>query len=326
MLFALLLMLALTGCKKGMNSDEIYEKCSSGVVFIINYFYYSVTLPNGAEMYFTGISDNGELEGFTFDEDKAIKNSSGASGTGFFISNDGLLLTNRHVAAPEVPPTVVKGFLKSFKRYLKESYREDLSNLQKMFYQYEGDIATQQRIAQKYKSTNESLEAIDDMDMNDADIEVHSDISIVYNNSFITKREDLHDCHTVAVSDDEAVDLAIIQLADMTTPADAYIFPMCENNELTMDDKLFMIGYNMGLSVSKTEHGIRSQCYSGYMTQKSDGVNILYSIPSQHGSSGSPVVNEYGEVVAVNFAGIDRTQSFNYGIPLKKVKQFLKDN
>jgi V8-like Glu-specific endopeptidase len=41
---------------------------------------------------------------------------------------------------------------------------------------------------------------------------------------------------------------------------------------------------------------------------------VLYSIPSLPGSSGSPIFGESGELVAINYAGINNTQSFNYGI------------
>ena len=67
------------------------------------------------------------------------------------------------------------------------------------------------------------------------------------------------------------------------------------------DDKLFMIGYNRGFSVSRTSEGaIESQIYTGNITQKGDGDKILYSIPSQPGSCGSPVLDDQCNVVAVH--------------------------
>lgn len=322
----LLTALLLTGCKKGMNAEELNEKCATGVVLIVNYYYYSVTLPNGQHIYFTGVDREGDLEGFTFNEEEAIANQSGCTGTGFFISADGQLMTNRHVASPTIDPDAVKSFLKGFKRLMKKYYREEMQQLQAQYYQLEGQPGLQNRIAKSYEQYGMALETIDDMDMNDANIKTHTTLSIVYDDSFVNKPEDLHPCNTVAVSNIEAVDLAIIQLKDQQTPQNAYVFPLAEDDDLTMDQKLFMIGYNWGLTISKTAQGIRSQCYSGNVTQKSDGEKVLYSIPSLQGSSGSPVINEYGELVAVNFAGYAATQSFNYGIPLKKVRQFLRDN
>jgi len=322
-----LLAFSLNSCKKAMSADEINEKAASGVVLIMNYFYYSVTLPSGETIYFNGIRD-GELVGLTDDEDEARENCSGASGTGFFISQDGLIMTNRHVASPDVSEAQVKAFLKDLKRALKQKYGAIMGEALERYSNSEGNPGLMREYVDMYNSYKQARDAIDDMDMNDADIATHTNLFVVYNGSHITKAEDLIPCETVAVSEDEGVDLALIQLKDEETPEGKYIFTMSEDDsELSMDQKLFMIGFNRGLTIARTSEGeIQSQMYTGHVTQKGDGSKILYSIPSQHGSSGSPVVNEQCEVVAVNFAGWDDTQGFNYGIPLKKVKQFLKDN
>lgn len=49
----------------------------------------------------------------------------------------------------------------------------------------------------------------------------------------------------------------------------------------------------------------------------------MYSIPALPGSSGSPVVNMKGELVAVNYAGLNGTQNFNYGIRIKYLRDLL---
>ena len=85
-------------------------------------------------------------------------------------------------------------------------------------------------------------------------------------------------------------------------------------------------GFNAGLTLSNTSQGIKAQITSGTISQKSDNDKIMYTIPSLPGSSGSPVVNEKAQLVAVNFAGVNGTQSFNYGIQIKKVRQFMNEN
>ena len=323
----LALITSLVSCKKSMTADEINEKLSSGVILISNYYYYSVTLPDGEELFFSGIED-GKLVGLTDDESEAAENCNGCSGTGFFVSDDGMIMTNRHVARPDVSEEDVKAFLKDLKRALKARYSNIMNEAYEKYYESEGNPGAQQQYADVYNSYKQAHENIDDMDMNEADITTHTDIYVVYNGSHITNKDDLHECNTVAISEEESVDLALIQLADEETPEGKYIFHLRENDdEISMDQKLFMIGYNRGTSISKTSEGdIRPQTYSGNVTQKGDGDKILYSIPSQPGSSGSPVINEYGELVAVHYAGWQGTQGFNYGIPTKKVRQFLKEN
>lgn len=52
---------------------------------------------------------------------------------------------------------------------------------------------------------------------------------------------------------------------------------------------------------------------------------IMYSIPALPGSSGSAVVNHKGQLVAINYAGVSTTQSFNYGIRVKYLKSLMKN-
>ncbi len=326
-LLLLSVVFLLSSCQRTMNSEEIYSKSSSGVVFILNFFYYSMTLPDGSVFYFTGFDDEGNIEGFTSEEDEVKENCAGCTGTGFFISDNGTIMTNRHVAQPSIDEEIIKSFLKRFKQVIKDYWKEEMKKLEYAFYENAGNNTLQGEIAEQYKLASDYLDHIDDMDMNDAEFNTHCNVGIAYNDTHVVKYEDFVPCSVLAVSEDSDVDLALIQLDDETTPEGKYIFRLRESDEpLSLDEKLFMIGFNLGFDVAKTTQGIRAQIYSGNVSQKDDGTKILYSIPSQHGSSGSPVVNERGELVAVNFAGIDITQGFNYGIPTKKIREFLQEN
>ena len=104
------------------------------------------------------------------------------------------------------------------------------------------------------------------------------------------------------------------------------LFAPTDKDELQTEQKLYMIGFNAGFTLSNTSQGIKAQITSGTISQKPDNDKIMYTIPSLPGSSGSPVVNEYGKLVAVNFAGMTGTQSFNYGIQSKRVLQFVNND
>ena len=57
-----------------------------------------------------------------------------------------------------------------------------------------------------------------------------------------------------------------------------------------------------------------------------DDFKMLYTIPALPGSSGSPIFDKYGRLLAVNFAGFLNTQNFNYGIQTKKLQEYLIKN
>ena len=108
-------------------------------------------------------------------------------------------------------------------------------------------------------------------------------------------------------------------------PDDKYIFPISEITPNSAEIKLYMIGYNQGPILAHTESGIKAQITQGNISQNTDDIQMMYSIPALQGSSGSPVLNQYGELVAINFAGISTTQNFNYGIKVNKLKELIED-
>ena len=201
---------------------------------------------------------------------------------------------------------------------------------------------------------------IRDLSLSNFDVELCSEIKIAYNGSHITSSNDLIDCFVV--KDVPNYDLGIIQIADgsnfwnvcklgeapkwsyeqmevgwsnihnagtiswFTIPQDKYIFNLY-NNETHNDEeiKLYMIGFNQGPTLALTNNGIKAHITQGYISQITDNIKIMYSIPALQGSSGSPVVNQYGELVAINFAGINGTQGFNYGIRVERLREIVND-
>lgn len=171
----------------------------------------------------------------------------------------------------------------------------------------------------------EQIAAPDQMEENDA----------VYQ-QFIKQ---FHPCSIVKTSQNSAIDLAIIKLKDGKTPASVvHYFNFDDNNANTVgtpeafdiyksvpiNKQVFMIGYNHGLELAKTAIGIKPQITSGNISQESDGIKVMYTIASLQGSSGSPVIDEWGNLIAVNYAGILHTQGFNYGILSYHLKDLVQ--
>lgn len=364
----IILLLTLVSCSEKTPQD-LFDESKSGVVLILNEYYYVMRLPNGNSIYFTGIDEDGSLENLTF-EYKDIKDKRQAiTGTGFFIDNQGSIMTNRHVAQPTIDKTAVKNSYNNMVASIKAYYAEQMNILSQEYqslerqksdcyeYGYDGElyenteklqeIASQQNeLETLFNNINEVRASLDDhISLDELKITAVCEIGIAYNNTFVNSDKDFLDknpCVVTKVSDQKNTDLATIQLKNKTTPEKAYVFNIDgtvdenfidklkdkfsshDEKILQIDQQLYMIGYNAGPTLANTKQGIQVQMTSGKVTQLPDGERVLYSIPTVQGSSGSPVIDSKGRLVAVNFAKLAVSDNFNFGIPLNKVTAFMK--
>jgi S1-C subfamily serine protease len=362
----ILTAMSLGSCSRSeKNPKELYDKCSSGVVMIMNQYYYTINLPDGEQLYFSDLV-NGELKGLCLEKEEIEKNKAISFGTGFFISKDGKIMTNRHVVSPYIEKSESKQLLKTFfdnitallqykQQEMSDQYDQLSSQIQSNTYFDEfGNVTEspdntqlreqQDELRTEYNNLNESISNLNNIDMSEVTIESTCSVSVAFNDSFVTNASDFKNCAVTKVSDDENADLAIIQLTDKTTPEDRYVFHFLGDNkakdELSFISKIFvkdsqfneplkvqdpvcMIGYNQGIVLASTQQGIKAQITSGNVSQEPDDTKILYNISTLAGSSGSPVLNKYGDVVGVNFAKLNNTQNFNFGIPMSQIRKFL---
>lgn len=321
---------------KTVTAADVSEQCSSGVVLIQNKHYYQLNVTGFPPMYFTGIED-GEITGFTFDLEELTPTVTW--GTGFFINNDGFIATNAHVADPQLNAKDARGKVVEALREVADQMSSEVNSItdkiniaqlaligasgsdyREMKAVYD-ELVEQRENAQKFVNNFHLLSS------GDCEIELHSDLSIAYSNTHVNKYSDFDEC--VLLRSDQDHDLAVMQLKTKKTPEDRYVFEVYDDIEGNEEDcpvgtQLFLIGYNYGPQLAITEEGLKPQVLSGAITMNTDSKQMMYSIPTLGGSSGSPVLDEYGDLIAVNYAGLSGTQNFNYGIKVKHLANLLK--
>jgi S1-C subfamily serine protease len=334
----LILFIILISCNQNPpDPSELYQKYRSSVVLIKNEYYFQIGFNNEVFRFYT-IDETGEPTFFENETD-AIINASMIFGTGFFISADGKIATNRHVIFPDSQEDIlIDKFHNIFSEVRDETidyinYCEDIKssldsiqrnfvlNTQQMQLLNDSIISTQNEII----SNQKFLSDWDRFDKKNTSVLMKTvSISIAFDNSFVTNSNDFIDCVPISIPENPDLDLALIQIKTKDLPPRVTDFFNINNYDpkkitLSINDDVYMIGFNYGITLATTSEGIKNQFTSGRISQEGDNNKILYSIPTLPGSSGSPIIDKWGNLVAINFAKIKETQSFSYGIPVKNL-------
>ena len=331
-----------------VTQQDLERKYATGVVLIKNTYYYSIDFDTSLTIYFTGVNDNGQIEGATFDVDEV--NPTTSYGTGFFVSDDGIIATNSHVACPsfstkDARSAIVDAFnsLAEQAQDVINQQNERLGELRLLIDAGNNEyISDYQKLTATRDNYQKLINIVKRLNTSECEYARHCDIGVALNNTHVTNASDFMSCVTIA--DDSEHDLALIQLKSQETPKNAHIFKVSSTkktrngkSETDYDDTsrksrksisgetLYMIGFNLGPQLALTKEGIKAQITKGEVTQDTDEDHFMYSIPSLHGSSGAPVINSRGKLVAVNYAGLSQTQNFNFGIKSEHLKKLLEE-
>lgn len=363
-LIPLLLLLGFGGYKlyNWWNNKKVpsIAEMGTGVVMTLSQtsYWVDVKVPNttigGVELdkfYFVYSSNEKKVLYYTFDSRNRLWGPS--TGTGFLISKDGMIATNRHVADP-LPPEEMSKVVKNFFQDLKTACQDtiDLCNNTLHVWEANGNIdpIKYNAVGQKLVEKQTELKVLDKI-INTADFKVYSKtkIFVAFTNARIDDCNELweaamsgtdlgaygfHKCTTIVSGTPGNItenDLSIIQInsKERDVPQDAFVFSIPEIDILDGDIpdayEVTVLGYNAGTSLQdmNLQDGIKPQAQHGKITNTSEKYRVGYDAQTLGGSSGAPVLNKDGQLVAINNSGIANTQGFNYGVRTKYLKELL---
>jgi len=331
-LILFLLLLLTIGCTEKLpNPTDLYTTYKNSVVLIKNSCYFKVTLGNGFDFFYI-IDDTTKKPIFFSEEKEVIKNAGVSYGTGFFVSNKGEIATNRHVVFPDKREKAVRKEMVSFFTKLradikkvineKRSEQTELMEIWDQYYDYL-DPKNKSEIKHEFSSQKKALlkfkKSLDKLDFNPEHIDIDLKrvfLGVAFDGARVELNRGFNKCKFIKKSDE--VDLAIIQLVTRKTPRKVNsIFKLEDYKSVKipqLNEQVFMIGFNNGITLANTANGVKSQFTQGKVTQEPDNKRVLYSIPTLLGSSGSPVIDKWGNLIAVNYAKIADVQGFSFGV------------
>lgn len=341
-IIVILLIAFVYSCNQPPDSSELYNRYRNSVVLIQNSYYFKTTLDNGFEFFYTM---NGDEPLFYKNEQEAIKNAGVSYGTGFFISSTGEIATNRHVVYPDKSTTYIadeiNDYLNEIKREIKKLINDEeresgkLVDYYNQYYNYldfDNKLKIRENYASKKNKVVELEKKLDEIDFNPNNTSTELKrifLGVAFDDTHVTSFNDFSECVAIKKSDVEEIDLAIIQLKNKTTPTNIkqyFKIGDIKNRGLKLHDEVFMIGFNQGINLANTKNGIKSQFTQGTITQDPDSEKILYSIPTLPGSSGSPIIDKWGNLVAINFLKTRDYQGFSFGVPSIALYNLYNDN
>lgn len=292
-------------------NTEIYDRYNSSVVMIQGAYHYEVTAGSldvnvlaefGLPTRFVNSSDGLKAAGkddYTF-----------YTGTGFFVSEDGKMVTNLHVVKPWL-------FEKDDIKVLEDRYKVQLAKVAEI----RGAALTY------YGMTPEGLSAY----ISQIKIEGVSDEILFVPQGHYFKGDNAISCTVLSAGEDINKDVALIQSNKMELPNKKCSY-VNVTDSLDISDKatkvgskMFTIGFPHSLNIQNPENekGIQVSCHSGNITSDSGEFDFQFDAVAASGASGSPVFNDHGKLIGIVNKNVPK-ENISLAVKGKYIKELLE--
>jgi len=274
--------------------EKVYSTYKKSVVMIYGSYYYEVLI-KGEVRRKVVVSEN-KIE--DFDGSNAMQ----YTGTGFFVSKDGQIVTNRHVVCPWEYDGGTADQIKDFhKRFLSTQ-----------------SLASPAAFA-KYQPLISEVSVRGQLNF----------IGVILNDSYVRTTDDIIPCTYLKDTESRDIDLGLIQVNSKTLPEGVTTVVSLDNAVISdstakIGSKIYTIGFPAGFTVGSTKSGIEANNQSGEITQVRGVYEFGHNISITHGASGSPIFNSYGQLVGVVNAGFEEIHGYNMAVKAKYVKELVK--
>lgn len=225
-------------------------------------------------------------------ENKISSGIARSTGTGFFISKDGKMLTNRHVVS-------CSGDEEKNEEFIRRAIQSVLleNDLTKLAANVEVDYVT-------------------------------LSVGIVQNDTYIDNESNLIPCTILKVSDKAELDVAILQTNSKSIPTGSTFIDLSEStptDKLSLGYEICTIGFPQSFIIGQTPVGLEANNQSGSITQERGAYEYGHNITIHQGASGSPVYDKKGRfagIIVSGFLGI--SQGYNHAIHPAPIIEFVE--